>query len=322
MPALTAAQQQHFDDEGYVVIEDVLDPQRDIAPLMAEYDQVLGGLAQALHAQGRIASLHEGLPFHQRLIQIAVESGRTHSSYFDISLPLSGITHDSPIHVGPAVFNLLTSPRLLDLVEGVLGPEIYANPVQHIRMKLPLRAVPPGQEDGLVSRAVWHQDNGVVLPEADETEMLTVWMAITDATLDNGCLLVVPRSNRAGLTTHCPGGVGVHIPDKLFAVDHAVPLPMRTGSVLLLHRHTIHGSLDNTTDDQVRLSFDLRYQPVGQPSGRPVFPGFVARSVAQPAAVLRDPAAWARSWYDARERLAEQQNPTLNRWRADAAVCA
>jgi ectoine hydroxylase-related dioxygenase (phytanoyl-CoA dioxygenase family) len=134
--------------------------------------------------------------------------------------------------------------------------------------------------------------------------------------------LVVPRSRRQGLATHCPGGVGVHIPDKLFAIEEALPLPMRKGDVLLLHRHTIHGSLDNTTDDQVRLSFDLRYQPVGQPSGRPVFPGFVARSAAQPAAVLRDPMAWAESWYDARERLAGQHNPTLNRWRADAPVCA
>jgi len=38
--------------------------------------------------------------------------------------------------------------------------------------------------------------------------------------------------------------------------------------------------------------------------------------------VLRDPAAWARSWYQARERLAEQEDPTYNRWRADAPVCA
>jgi hypothetical protein len=34
MAVLTAAQKQHFDGEGYVVVEDVLDPGRDIAPLM------------------------------------------------------------------------------------------------------------------------------------------------------------------------------------------------------------------------------------------------------------------------------------------------
>ena len=76
------------------------------------------------------------------------------------------------------------------------------------------------------------------------------------------------------------------------------------------------------TEDQVRLSFDLRYQPIGQPTGRPAFPGFIARSAAHPERVLRDPAAWARSWYEARERLAEQEDPTYNRWRADAPVCA
>ena len=51
---------------------------------------------------------------------------------------------------------------------------------------------------------------------------------------------------------------------------------MRAGSALLLHQRTIHSSLDNVTTDQVRISLDLRYQPIGQPTGRPAFPGFVA----------------------------------------------
>jgi hypothetical protein len=38
--------------------------------------------------------------------------------------------------------------------------------------------------------------------------------------------------------------------------------------------------------------------------------------------VLRDPAAWANSWYEARARLAESEDPSYNRWRADSPVCA
>jgi ectoine hydroxylase-related dioxygenase (phytanoyl-CoA dioxygenase family) len=322
MPVLTATLKEQFEEEGYVVVEDILDSERDIAPLMAEYDAVLDDLARSLHAEGRIASPHAGLPFDQRLIEFAVESGRTHSLHFDISLPQKGVRHDTPMHLGPAVFNLLASPRLLDNVEQLIGPEIYSNPVQHIRMKLPHRAIAPGQEDGLVSQSVWHQDNGVILPEADETDLLTVWMAITDATLENGCLQVVPRSHRDGLITHCPGGLGLHIPEKLFMAEQARPLPMRKGSVLFMHRRTVHGSLDNSTDDQVRLSFDLRYHPIGQPTGRPAFPGFVARSAAHPETMLRDPNAWAQSWREARARLAEQEDPTYNRWADGSPVCA
>ena len=53
------------------------------------------------------------------------------------------------------------------------------------------------------------------------------------------------------------------------AVGAPVPVPMRPGSVLLLHRLTEHSSLSNLSDG-IRWSFDLRYQPVGQPTGRPV----------------------------------------------------
>ena len=97
----------------------------------------------------------------------------------------------------------------------VLGPEISSNPVQHIRMKLPPRAVAKGEFNGLVSQIPWHQDNGVLLPEADEATILTVWAPITAATLENGCLQVIPRPHRAELVAHCPTARGVAIPDTL-----------------------------------------------------------------------------------------------------------
>jgi ectoine hydroxylase-related dioxygenase (phytanoyl-CoA dioxygenase family) len=110
----------------------------------------------------------------------------------------------------------------------------------------------------------------------------------------------------------------------LVATDRALPLPMRPGSVLLMTQRTIHSSLDNVTGDQVRISMDLRYQPIGQASGRPAFApaGFVARSVAHPDRVLNDPKAWAERWLTLRNELAEEDNPTFNRWTSEAAVCA
>jgi ectoine hydroxylase-related dioxygenase (phytanoyl-CoA dioxygenase family) len=80
---------------------------------------------------------------------------------------------------------------------------------------------------------------------------------------------------------------------------------MRPGSVLLLHSRTVHSSLENQTADQVRISMDLRYQSPDQPSGRPMFPSFVARSRSHPERELRDAAAWSRMWLEARARLAE-----------------
>ena len=322
MRVLAPAQLRQFESEGYVVVEGVLDPTRDIAPVMAEYEAVLDGIVASLVAEGLLTSTHRELPFTARLIQTCIESGRNFPQEFDISLPQTGVLPETPIHVGPAVFGLLTTPRLLDLVEDVIGPEIYSNPVQHIRMKLPKRAVAKGGHHGLISQIPWHQDSGVILPEADQSTILTVWFPLNEATVENGCLQVIPGSHRSQLIAHCPTEKGVAIPEPLLPATQAVPLPMGPGSVLLMTQRTVHSSLDNVTQDQVRLSFDLRYQPIGQPTGRPAFPGFVARSAALPDSVLRDPGVWARRWHDARARLAERENPAFNRWKVGVGVCA
>ena len=45
---LTPAQRQQFEDEGYVVVDGVLDPARDIQPVMDEFGRVLDGVAEEL----------------------------------------------------------------------------------------------------------------------------------------------------------------------------------------------------------------------------------------------------------------------------------
>jgi phytanoyl-CoA hydroxylase len=88
-----------------------------------------------------------------------------------------------------------------------------------------------------------------------------------------------------------------------------------------MQRLTVHSSCPNRSN-QVRRSFDLRYQPTGQPTGRPAFPGFVARSRSRPDTELRDPERWTALWLEARRALAEGDQPRFNRWDANAAVCA
>lgn len=324
MAHLTEAQVKQFEEEGYLLVEGVLDPVQDLDPAIAEYSGVLDNLTQELYERGDITSRYEDLPFGERLIQVYQESGKIHAQYFDFSLPKGAVKADDPIWVGPAVFHLLSHAGILDVVESLIGPEIYSNPVQHVRLKPPERLTPINPKTGRVQLGAtpWHQDNGVVLPEADKTEMVTVWFSLWDAPIESGCLQVVPRTHREGLQTHCLYDLGTSLSNQYMAEQVAVPVPTKRGDILLLDKHLAHGSLSNESD-AVRWSLDLRYNPTDQPTGRGMFPGFVARSHANPASELRDPADWAELWYAARRELSALAEPaTFERWSADHPTCA
>ncbi len=325
MPRLSADRLARFAEEGYLVVENLLDQELDIRPVVQEYQELLDRLVERSYAQGKLTSTYRDLPFDQRLTRVMKESGEPYHMYMDISLPLGDIKADSPIHLGPAVFNLLTSPRLLDAVESLIGPEIYVNPVQHVRIKPPERLLDGQYRYSLAGSTPWHQDQGVVLEEADESDILTVWMAITDATIQNGCLLVVPGSHTGGLVPHCPvtkaGVRATHIAESYQRTEEAIPLPMKSGSVLFLNRRTMHASLANESDS-IRWSYDLRYNPIGQPTGRPGFPGFVARSRSHPETEVHDHRVWANLWLQARATRAGVGHPAYHRWQSDSPDCA
>ncbi len=332
--SLTKEQHDTFDKEGYLVLRGVLDKERDLDPIIAEYGQVLDRLADDLLAAGKLESAYDDLPFSDRLTRIYAETGTDHTQYFDCSLPQGNVQADTPFWTGPAVFALLRNPAILDAMESLIGPEIYANPVQHVRLKPPEHAAPVDPATGRpkIVATPWHQDNGVVTEDADETETITVWLPLTRATTENGCMVVSPGHHREGLLPHCPsdaaasnrnGGVGLHIPDPyLAAAEEEVPLPMEAGDILIMNRRTPHASLRNTSD-HVRWSFDLRYNPIGQPTGRSAFPGFVARSPSDPASELHDPIAWTDLWLAARANLSSGlPDPKFNRWDRSAVTCA
>ena len=327
MPAMTKEQLEHFEYFGFVTAEGVIDPEKVIDPVIEEYAGVLDCLADELYEEGRISSKYEDLEFGERMVQVYEESDEIHQGYFDFSLPQRGVTEDTPFWAGPAVFNAMTSPDLLDAVESFVGPEIYSNPVQHIRIKVP-ESRSPRDELGRVKFGVtpWHQDCGVITPDADESLILTVWYPLMDANEENGCLQVIPGSHRGDeLLTHCPGGKKVlgslHIPESEFESGKAVPVPLKKGDALFMTKYTIHSSLPNNSN-RVRFSMDLRYNPVGQSTGRTSFPGFVARSQSNPDTELHDPVVWNEMWLETRSALAKGNEPPFNRWNSDHPLCA
>ncbi|MEM9427357.1 MAG: phytanoyl-CoA dioxygenase family protein [Pseudomonadota bacterium] len=305
---LSSTQIERFDAQGYLVVDNVLDDTI-LTAVRAEYTALLDTLCAGWGITGD--------SFEDKLIA-AYAAGRDWFQPMDISLPGDRIAADTPFHFGPAVFEMLTAPRLLDMVEDLIGPEITSNPIQHVRIKPPEATLDADEIRAHVGGTDWHQDRAVALEEADETRMITVWLAITDATVENGCLQVIPSETE--LLPHCPQKQTAIAPGFI-DTTRAKPLPVKAGGAVLFHPMTPHASLPNRSGG-IRWSFDLRFNITGQPTGRAHFPEFVARSRANPDTELTDWREWRAMWHAARARLADTPHIDIHRWSGDAPVCA
>ena len=315
---LSEAQQQQFHRDGYLVVEDVIDPAHLMA-LKTEYAELLDGLYREWYARGLVDIAPDDLSFWQQLDEGYRNPDIDWFQPLDISLPGDQVQEDTPMHFGPAIFNIVTHQKVLDIVESLLGPEITSNPIQHVRIKPPQCDLRADEIRPHLALTDWHQDRGVGHAESDNTDIVTVWLAVTDATVENGCLQVVPGAHDKMLP-HCPKKQTA-IADGFVDESHAVPLPVQAGGVVLFHPLTPHSSLPNTSVGY-RWSFDLRYNVTGQPTGRAHFPEFIARSKRDPASELHDWREWKQLWEDARLRVANAPHIAIHRWRSDSPFCA
>jgi len=316
---LTADQITQFDRDGFLIVEDVLDEHAALNPLKAEYAELMDGLYADWFQQRRVTTPPQGLSFEEK-VMLAYRAQCDWFQPLDISLPADRIYQDTPMHFGQAVLDLITHDRVLDVVESLLGGELTSNPIQHVRIKPPHKALQLNETRAHVGGTAWHQDRAVAHAEADDTNMVTVWCAITDATVENGCLQAIPRHPNDAMRPHCPQTQTAIAPAYLDESE-AVPLHVRAGGIVLLHPLTPHASLDNISEG-IRWSFDLRYNVTGQPTGREHFPSFIARSRKDPSKEMRSVDTWRRLWEGARARLAEQPHIDIHRWSADAPACA
>lgn len=306
-----------FRQNGFLVVEEVLG-ENVFGPVREEYECLLDGLYAGWQGRGLV-----GEPVTEDFWGGLLTGYRAGCDWFqpmDISLPGDWIQADTPMHFGPAVFDMVTAPPLLDLVESLIGSEITSNPIQHVRIKPPADDLRSDEVRAHITATDWHQDRGVAHAEADGTDMVTVWLAVTDATVENGCLQALPLERGQEMLPHCPK-IQTAIADGFVDHERAVPLPVKAGGAVVFHPLTPHASLANRTQG-FRWSFALRYNVTGQPTGRSHFPDFVARSRLAPETELRDWRAWRDMWHLARSRLSTTPHIDIHRWSSDAPYCA
>ena len=113
------------------------------------------------------------------------------------------------------------------------------------------------------NKTPWHQD-AVYWPHADRWRQTTVWIALRDATTQNGCMAFVEGTHSLGPLPP----VDLGDPQDLF--DNAphirpvkpVPRPLRAGSVTFHNGLTFHYAGPNKSD-ATREAFAIIYMPDG-----------------------------------------------------------
>ena len=109
------------------------------------------------------------------------------------------------------------------------------------------------------SEKPWHQDLAYFnLPEG--TTVVGVWIALDEATPENGCLHVIPGSNIEGPMIHFKRR-DWQICDTDVPVGRDTMVPLKPGGCLFWHGLTHHGSPVNQSE-QRRRALQFHYKPV------------------------------------------------------------
>jgi len=165
----------------------------------------------------------------------------------------------------PWVMGLAKHPRVLQVVEAILGPNIILLDSRFI-CKYPVFSAGKegaGTADTSLPYVAWHQDMrywGI-----GGGPVLSVWLALDDSLQENGALQVVPGSHCSGMLPHRLAtrngnmlSVNQEIPDDLVDTEKAVLCPLLAGQMSIHDGLLVHAS-DANTSQRRRCGFVIRY---------------------------------------------------------------
>jgi len=148
----------------------------------------------------------------------------------------------NPADVSEAYRKVLWDGKVADAVADLIGPDVKFH---HCKLNIKL----PGME----TRVDWHQDHPFD-PHTND-DMVTTLTLLDDMTEENGCLRVVPGSQRER-HSHYRDGVFVGKTADELAEDFArrsLPIEGEAGDVCFMHTWTVHGSAPNRSVRPRRL---------------------------------------------------------------------
>ncbi|MBF9053602.1 phytanoyl-CoA dioxygenase family protein [Rhodobacterales bacterium LSUCC1028] len=170
----------------------------------------------------------------------------------DLPLPLNTYKRVNAQLVMPFVHEIATKPQVLDVIEGILGPDILIYSAEFF--------IKNAQSDQYVSM---HQDL-TYWGMGTTPEMVTAWIALSPATRASGCMDFVKGSHKSEILPHTDTFNEKNLLSRgqEIAVDVAeedkTAIELMPGQMSLHHGLTIHGSGPNISDDR-RIAVVVRY---------------------------------------------------------------
>ena len=221
---------QLFEEEGYFILPQFFD-RADITNLQERIDQIMLGTAD--------------VDYDQIWMQLDTDSGK----YEDLSWGGNGFQKATldyrkiqGLEADQRFLEFITSPFFVQLCERVYGPNL---PITSFRTMFMNKAAGKG------TWLPWHQDRWNFL---DQDPLLTVWIPLDAATLENGCVQIIRGSHRKGLINpdHSSGFLTETQAIEHALVENVVPILVKPGDLVVLHNHLLHASDKNRTSSPRR----------------------------------------------------------------------
>jgi ectoine hydroxylase-related dioxygenase (phytanoyl-CoA dioxygenase family) len=191
-----------------------------------------------LHVQGLLTP-EEAAAYHAECHRLAERTGHTDATWTSVRDTSEGqkprLSHCHDVHFYSAAFTrLLVDERLMRVARGIIGPNVQ---LHHTKMfiKAPEKGSP----------FPMHQDYPY-FPHQNHS-MIAVIVHFDDASVEKGCLRVVPGSHKLGPLESV--GADHHLPTDRYPIEDALPVPARAGDAIFMSYLLVHGSGVNRSQE-------------------------------------------------------------------------
>lgn len=223
---LESSEKEFFKSQGYLKVESIISPD-EINSYREIYDKFLSG---EIDSKGRRSDL----------------GGHVDKKKKDAKENVTQIMWPSDAH--PPLAQMPCHQRALAIAKSMLGDDMELDFDMLIDKA-------PGTE----TPTPWHQD-AAYWPNLEDKRAATCWVALDEATVENGCMWFVAESNQKPLRKHWQAGKGGGALECEATEDEAVAVPLKAGSCTFHDGKTLHYSRGNSTNGH-RRALILNFRP-------------------------------------------------------------